>query len=79
MYFTRKDILTINQPISGHAYQTALPGTGLPDSALWEVLDKNAELNDVKWQEGRCSGTVYCAEEDKNDMLSEVRCTEIST
>ena len=30
-------------------------------------------MNDVDWRGGRCSGTVYCAVEDRNEMLSEVR------
>ena len=37
------------------------------------VMDKYNSLNDVKWQEGRCSGTIYCAEKDKNELLSAVR------
>ena len=60
-------------PIStGYTYQTSLPDKGLSDSDLWTEVDKNNNLNDVDWREGRCSGTVYCSGDDKNDMLGEV-------
>jgi len=56
----------------GHTYLTRLPEKGLSDKDLMVVIDKYNSLNDVEWQKGRCSGTIYCAEEDKNEMLSEV-------
>lgn len=56
----------------GYTYQTSLPEKGLSDSDLWTEVDKNNNLNDVDWREGRCSGTVYCSGDDKNDMLGEM-------
>jgi len=56
----------------GHKYQTKLPEKGLEDGEVMSVIDKYNSLNDVVWQKGRCSGTIYCAEEDKNELLSAV-------
>lgn len=56
----------------GSVYLKELPATGLEDDALFDVVDKYRGMNDVDWRGGRCSGTVYCAVEDKNEMLSEV-------
>ena len=57
----------------GHTYQVALPAKGLDDKELFTTIAHYNSLNDVEWRAGRCSGTIYCAEEDKNEMLSEVR------
>eukprot|EP00116_Pleurobrachia_bachei_P009118 sb/3469380/ len=56
----------------GHTYRKTLPEEGFKDPDLWKEIDHYGSLNDVNWQKGRCSGTIYCAENDNNELLSEV-------
>ena len=59
----------------GHTYRKNLPDEGFKDPELWKEIDHYGSLNDVNWQNGRCSGTIYCAQNDNNELLSEVSFT----
>jgi sphinganine-1-phosphate aldolase len=49
-----------------------LPGTGTPRRDLLEELSAMASEEDVGWESGTCSGTMYCGDHDHYHFLTEV-------
>jgi glutamate/tyrosine decarboxylase-like PLP-dependent enzyme len=49
----------------------ALPADGLPADEILEQLRSIAALEDQRWENGRCSGTMYCGDRDHYAVVNE--------
>ncbi|XP_071496623.1 sphingosine-1-phosphate lyase 1-like [Diadema antillarum] len=53
----------------GQSYQTCLPQTGMGKDELMDCIKKNYKnVEEIAWQEGKVSGTVYIGDENKELM-----------
>ncbi|KAJ7381030.1 Sphingosine-1-phosphate lyase 1 [Desmophyllum pertusum] len=56
----------------GETFHMTLPAKGMKEKELMKEIDEYLKLCDVKWQEGRVSGAVYCGGKELTDMLTKV-------
>jgi glutamate/tyrosine decarboxylase-like PLP-dependent enzyme len=48
------------------------PAQGLPRDVIFQQIQEMAELEDAKWENGHCSGTMYCGDRDHYDFFNQV-------
>ncbi|CAH3170637.1 unnamed protein product [Porites lobata] len=56
----------------GETFHMRLPTKGMKEKELLKEVDDYLKMGNVKWQEGRVSGTVYCGSKELTDLLTKV-------
>lgn len=56
----------------GETFHLKLPAKGMNEKELMKEIDSYLKLGDIKWEEGRVSGTVYRGGKELTDLLTKV-------
>ncbi|XP_058971919.2 sphingosine-1-phosphate lyase 1 [Pocillopora verrucosa] len=56
----------------GETFHTRLPAKGMKEKDLMKEIENYTKLGEVKWEEGRVSGAIYCGGKELTEVLTKV-------